>query len=286
MKRRPRAKVRFLRPGQIVEVPGVDNGRVYVLGPPQDRTQLKRSDPSKRAPEVYELGGDAGADFGFVSALDGEGGAGGAQPPFEAFFRIPDARARRDKAFASYYRRGEAWRQIESDWLGAASRLALQLDSDTNNTSLALAFELAPSQRILLFPGDAQVGNWLSWQSTTWKVKRGAGTRRVTARDLLERTVLYKVGHHGSHNATLREFGLEMMSSPELAAMVPVNRKTAKKMDWNMPFPALWSRLLEKTGGRVMDRDQWRDETEGAVAARGRRMEALRRARRCPALVD
>jgi len=77
----------------------------------------------------------------------------------------------------------------------------------------------------------------------------------VTARELLERTVLYKVGHHGSHNATLREFGLEMMSSPELVAMVPVNRKTAKKMEWKMPFPALWKRLQEKTGGRVLDRD-------------------------------
>jgi hypothetical protein len=47
--------------------------------------------------------------------------------------------------------------------LGLAGRLALQLDSDTNNTSLVLAFELGKSGRVLLFPGDAQVGNWLSW---------------------------------------------------------------------------------------------------------------------------
>src|SRR4030095_8441412 len=138
---------------------------------------------------------------------------------------------------------------------GAAGRLALQLDSDTNNTSLALAFELSPSNRILLFPGDAPVGDCVACQSTPWSIRKKRSTTQITARELLERTVLYKVGHHGSHNATLREFGLEMMSSPELTAMVPVNRKTAKKMDWKMPFPALWKRLQEKTKGRVLDCD-------------------------------
>ena len=39
---------------------------------------------------------------------------------------------------------------------------ALKIDNDVNNTSLALALELA-DKRVLLFPGDAQVGNWLSW---------------------------------------------------------------------------------------------------------------------------
>ena len=61
--------------------------------------------------------------------------------------------------------------------------------------------------------------------------------------------MLYKVGHHGSHNATLRELGLELMTSRELAAMLPVDRTTAKKMDWNMPFPTLYRRLHEKTAG-------------------------------------
>ena len=51
--------------------------------------------------------------------------------------------------------------------------------------------------------------------------------------------MLYKVGHHGSHNATLREKGLELMASGELTAMIPVNRVTAEKMDWLMPFPPL-----------------------------------------------
>ena len=61
------------------------------------------------------------------------------------------------------------------------------------------------------------------------------------------------MGHHGSHNATLREKGLELMTSPELAAMLPVDRRTAKKMEWNMPLPSLYDRLAAKTKGRILD---------------------------------
>ena len=80
----------------------------------------------------------------------------------------------------------------------------------------------------------------------------GVGAARRAA-DLLARTVLYKVGHHGSHNATLRDLGLELMTSRELTAMLPVDRPTAKKMDWKMPFPTLYRRLREKTAGRILD---------------------------------
>ena len=65
--------------------------------------------------------------------------------------------------------------------------------------------------------------------------------------------MLYKVGHHGSHNATLREKGLELMTSDCLAAMIPVNRTSAKKMKWDMPFPSLFSRLEERCHGRILD---------------------------------
>ncbi|MGZ8693363.1 MAG: hypothetical protein ACXWZT_11610, partial [Gaiellaceae bacterium] len=54
--------------------------------------------------------------------------------------------------------------------------------------------------------------------------------------------------------------GLELMASGELAAMIPVNRETAKKMEWLMPFPALLTRLVEKTHGRVMDAERGLDD--------------------------
>ena len=73
------------------------------------------------------------------------------------------------------------------------------MNDKTNNASLVLAFEMGPGGKVLLFAADAQRGNWLSWTRGTWD----DGDKTVTASDLLARTVLYKVGHHGSHNATL-----------------------------------------------------------------------------------
>jgi hypothetical protein len=259
------ATIRYLRPGQqLFDFRGLRGIRVYVLGPPHDSRLIKRSDPSKVHSEVYELAGGSGAHQGFLAAA--ETLAEGKPPerqPFDPFFRLEEAEARKQKFFKEhYYGKDDDWRRIDHDWLGYAGALALALDSDTNNTSLVLAFELASGGDVLLFPGDAQVGNWLSWELLEWKVEEAAETRTVTSADLLGRTVLYKVGHHASHNATLREKGLELMSSGQLAAMIPVNRVTAAKMEWLMPFPPLLNRLIEKTNGRVMDAEKGLDDAK------------------------
>jgi hypothetical protein len=257
------APVNYLRPGdQLFDLAGLPGIRLYVLGPPHDSRLIKRSDPSKKHPEVYELAAAEGSHQGFLAAAEAlaEDQKPGGQP-FDGFFRVDEAEARNEnELWKKYYAKGRSWRRVDDDWLGYAGQLALQLDSDTNNTSLVLAFELSSGGDVLLFPGDAQVGNWLSWESLEWQIPEGAATRTVKSDDLLARTVLYKVGHHGSHNATLREKGLELMASSELAAMITVNRVTAKKMDWLMPFPALLRRLVEKTHGRVMDAERGLDD--------------------------
>jgi hypothetical protein len=115
-----------------------------------------------------------------------------------------------------------------------------------------LAVELVESGQVLLFAADAQVGNWESWPEVAWKI----GDKTVKGADLLARTVLYKVGHHGSHNATLREKGLELMVSENLIAMIPVDREKALRKNWNMPFPKLLTRLEQKTNGRILRIDQ------------------------------
>ena len=79
-----------------------------------------------------------------------------------------------------------------------------------------MAIELVNSGKVLLFPGDAQVGNWLGWHELVWDVNG----EEVNIKNLLKKTVFYKVGHHGSHNATLKEMGLELMTNSHLAAMV------------------------------------------------------------------
>src|SRR5262249_3307578 len=136
--------------------------------------------------------------------------------PFDHHLRISPARAQHlnigdKKFFVEHYgfrkRDAYSWRRIDDDWLAAAGPLALQLDKATNNTSLALAIELSEGGKVLLFPGDAQIGNWLSWERCSWLESDGSKERKVTAADLLARTWLYKVGHHASHNATLRAKG-------------------------------------------------------------------------------
>lgn len=155
----------------------------------------------------------------------------------------------------------QGWRRIDMDWLGASADLALQLDDRTNNTSLVLAFELVASGRVLLFAADAQVGNWLSWQDLRW----GTGDVAVTGPDLLARTVYYKVGHHGSHNATLKAKGLELMSGTDLAAFVPTNEKDARKLGWaGMPLQALLEELERRAAGRVIRADDERLRTAAA----------------------
>ena len=172
--------------------------------------------------------------------------------PFAQIVTIPLKDAKAEEFFKDRYwaTKGEDWRRIDGDWLAASDDLALALQNATNNTSLVLAIEL-PEGDVLLFVGDAQVGNWLSWQELRWRV----GNKEVTGPDLLARTIFYKVGHHGSHNATLRDKGLEQMTRLR-TAVVPVDHQVALKMSWGeMPLEFLLEALDEKTGGRTLRTD-------------------------------
>jgi len=277
------ATIHYCAPGEkAIELEGLEGIRIYVLGPPKDLSLIKRDLPSKRDPETYELSFAGGLDKAFLRAatayLEEPENLSAEEEeqiqrgqPFDRYYQIQADKAKTMPFFKNHYgfdnpaQDPQGWRRIDDDWLAVAGQLALQLDSDTNNTSLVLAIELVKSGKILLFAADAQVGNWLSWNTLSWSLSRGNGSNTtVTAADLLRRTVLYKVGHHGSHNATLREKGLELMTSPELVAMIPVVQEMAKKKRWNMPFPALARRLEEKTAGRILQSD--RDLTAGGAA--------------------
>ena len=76
----------------------------------------------------------------------------------------------------------------------------------------------------------------------------GAGAKKVVrTADLLRRTVFYKVGHHGSHNATLKESGLELMTNPVLVAAIPVDQEFANtSKHWEMPAKVFFARLSKE----------------------------------------
>lgn len=262
-----------------ISIEGIPDLRLYVLGPPRDRALLKLEE---RETEMYRMGARSGwpMERMLSAALDEDSADTAA--PFDVnlghvLTEAMDGRVDAVADFIAAHYSGPAtqttqskpddnladqsWRRIDADWLGIAAELAIQLDSGINNTSLVLAFEFTDTHRVALFPGDAQIGSWLSWTDHSWPVETGT----VAATDLLARTVYLKVSHHGSRNATPSRAGLELMTSPDLSAFVPVSELDAKKARWHeMPFGTILSTLSAKTAGRVIRADDhWLTDAAG-----------------------
>lgn len=255
----------YLRPHTSPRtVPKLRGVRFFVLGPPEDETSLKDMDP--QGEEEFEF---AAAEQRFcLSALTDCPAVREASQPFESRHRIPASAAQADahsffhqRYFAAQSPEGEeqSWRRIDGDWLRCAEQFALRMGNFINNTCLVLAVELPKSKKVLLFAGDAQRGNWLSWHKKTWPVNG----EQVTATELLGRTVFYKVGHHGSHNATLNRGGLQEMAQGEFAdqfvAMIPANQEWAETKNdppWRHPLKAILDALQKKAQGRVFVMDR------------------------------
>jgi hypothetical protein len=264
--------------GKSRQVPGAANVRVFVLGPPRDVEKIDDLDP---------IGEERFGDYNGVRGmgLDGQAAVSGTKTsPFSRRHVRPLEQAFADQDFDDFFSThygadnvltddaadGEeiptsaAWRRLAKDDATDAGALALAMNNATNNASLVLAFELSKGGKVLLFVGDAQAGNWRSWSEASFNDEG----KKVTAKDLLGRTVLYKVGHHGSHNATLngrvesKQANLSWMAqgqyAEEFVAMITAVEKWAHqkpKPDWNHPLPSIKKALLEKAGGRVLQTD-------------------------------
>jgi beta-lactamase superfamily II metal-dependent hydrolase len=152
------------------QLPGVT---VYVLGPPRDEEEMRSMDP----PEGE----------GFLTLNEAGDIEGSKLPePFGTDWVFEDD-SRLDP------RDEEAIRNALD---GIENGLAAKIDNWLNNTSLILIMKIG--NRHFLFPGDAQWGPWDG-------LLRDPETRR-----LLAKATFYKVGHHGSHNATPVDFVNEL----------------------------------------------------------------------------
>jgi hypothetical protein len=161
-----------LRVGTLL--PGV---AIDVLGPPTLRQSEAIAKQRSRDPnEFWQLVGGL--------RLGGRTAAAGRSPrpifPGAAMARRPPQEAR--------------WLIPQIDRMRAEEMLAIVriLDSVLNNTSLILLFHVGETS--LLFPGDAQIENW-SYALFTARNRQAIRKRLAAAR-------FYKVGHHGSLNAT------------------------------------------------------------------------------------
>ncbi len=121
------------------------------------------------------------------------------------------------------------FKEISEIWEGNSFSIAASLEGAVNGTSLMIMFQIGKAY--LFFPGDAQNGTWqTALNDAEW-------------RTLLTKTNFYKVGHHGSHNATPKEFVFDVLTA-DFKAMIPVY--PIKKFD-KIPKETLVAKLLEKT---------------------------------------
>lgn len=268
--------VRHLEPGTLAPLAEVPAVRAYVLGPPRDAKLLGVEDIVS---ETYAFGGSslAVAPIANAVALNDGGLRIDDDPaaPFDGAVGKPLDRLLKgswpegpDRDVSFLWDRyvgpdganSQDWRRIDHDWLTGAVDMALQLDGRTNNTSLVIAIEIVETGRVLLFAADAQIGNWMSWEKVVFP--REDDRPAVTADDLIRRTVFYKVGHHGSRNAT-RTAALERMDSSMLVAFSPTDEALASKVGWkDFPAPKTSQRIRELTAGRFFPADaDWIKDT-------------------------
>jgi beta-lactamase superfamily II metal-dependent hydrolase len=199
-------------------LPGVT---VHVLGPSRDAGVVRDMEPP------------AGKGYLRLAGGDGDEGTG---LPFRRRWALTPKEFDATAAFA-HLRLPEKYRRAV-DALGEDDDLAVAvaLDAAVNGTSLMLMFEAGKA--FLLFPGDAQWGTWNAVLSDPASV------------ELLKKTSFYKVGHHGSHNATPKEFVEKDLS--KFSAMV----STRPMPNWKLiPKKALMA-ALEKKSNAVVRSDQ------------------------------
>lgn len=150
------------------EIPGV---RVHVLGPPTLRqTETIRKQRSRDADEFWHFAPRRFADAG---------GLNPARSIFPGHPVIPGSRLRTEQRWLA--------RRIDAANAEIMLGIVRALDRQMNNTSAILLLEAGSKK--LLFPGDAQLENWLYALDSDLA-------------PLLDDVDLYKVGHHGSLNAT------------------------------------------------------------------------------------
>jgi len=121
--------------------------------------------------------------------------------PFDSGFRIGGQHYPKN-AFREYNRKEfeQSVRDVQPDILAAKAR---QADNTLNNQSLVVLFTF--NGKHLLFAGDAQWGNWENFLYGGKVGSSGRTTLTDTSKSILATLDFYKVGHHGSTNATPKD---------------------------------------------------------------------------------
>jgi hypothetical protein len=145
--------------------------------------------------------------------------------PFEPVWHV------KSQAYPEVAQLNDKDKKALRDLVDNATGLAFSLDQAINNTSLVTL--LSYRGKNLLFPGDAQYGNWQYWMDTP------------DGESILQHVDFFKVAHHGSHNATPKS-ALEKMRDGFVAMISTQDRP------WpSIPFEKLLKKLDQKASGVV-----------------------------------
>jgi len=183
----PRFLPEIQQADSLLQTEALSDISVYVLGPSRDENVISEVDPP------------AGQSYLRVA---GNGSDEARPEPFGLDWVVEEPEVRLDP---------EDEKAIQMIGQGREEELAALLDKAINGTSLMLVFQVGDA--CLLFPGDAQWGTWNSVLNNP------------AAEPLLSKVTFYKIGHHGSHNATPIDFVEKYLAKQKrenLWAMLPI----------------------------------------------------------------
>jgi beta-lactamase superfamily II metal-dependent hydrolase len=191
---------------------------VRVLGPSRDEHVIRDMDPPTGESYLRMIG----------AVIEGEALTAGA---FGADWMLEEAYLAQTSELSHLRLDGNHKKRLTAIAAEDRMAVAVALDKAVNGTSLILAFEIG--DQVLLFPADAQ---WGSWKQILDDAEH---------RDLVSRTTFLKVGHHGSHNATPRDF-VELLAAHNSAPAAMVSTHTMKRWP-SIPKPELLDALTKVT---------------------------------------
>jgi beta-lactamase superfamily II metal-dependent hydrolase len=166
----------------------IDGVVAHVLGPSRDPAQLKRMDPPAGTGWL-RFGADVEATPGVKVPLFHHVYVARSADDLPADLTAAQADLRLDEL------------TDDAEVLAAASIL----ERAVNNTSVFFVLDVAGTR--LLFPGDAQQGAWDHVLSDE------------TSRALVKDVAFYKIGHHGSHNATPKGYVADVLGNGAYAML-------------------------------------------------------------------
>ena len=181
--------VRYYAAGDKAELPKeLKELKATILGPPPEKAKafLALMDLKKGVGQYLD------------SMTDGDDGPSAIQPFANEWVVGADRYPQQDTI--DYAAIMERVNNSQPDMLVTASS---KIENFLNNQSLVVLFEF--DEKRLLFAGDAQGGNWEYWLYKTeapLKDPTDAGEIIEASKELLQTIDFYKVGHHGSTNAT------------------------------------------------------------------------------------